>query len=75
MSTKTEEKVWTIEGIQALGARTDFKTACQIIGISRTKGSQMVNAGTPPFPILRLGRKIVVPVAPLLQLLQAEQVA
>lgn len=64
---KTRE--WTEADVKALGVRTDFETACNVLGFGRTKGSQMLQAGELPFQVLRIGRKIVVPTAQLRKLL------
>lgn len=61
---------WTPEEIRGLGARTDLRTACDVVGIGYTTGKAMARAGTLPFPIFRCGaHKYVVPVAGLLRLL------
>jgi len=41
--------------------------ACQLLGISRSAGYRAATAGD--LPILRLGRRIYVPTAPLLAML------
>jgi hypothetical protein len=63
-------KTWTADDVRALGARTDFTTACNVVGISRWTGATMRDAGKLPFPVLRLGRKQIVPVSALLKLLE-----
>lgn len=56
--------------MRALGVKTDLETACSIVlGIGRTRSYELERAGELPFPVLRTGRKIVVPTAPLLRLL------
>ena len=65
------EGVWTIEAIRALGATTDVRTAGAILGIGRTKAYEMARDGNFPVPVLRLGRRILVPTLPILTLLGA----
>jgi hypothetical protein len=43
-------------------------TACSILGISRAHGYELVRQNRFPVKVLRAGRRIVVPVAPLLQI-------
>lgn len=63
------QRVWTIEAIRALGATTDIQTAGAILGIGRTKAYEMVQEGNFPVPVLRIGRRIVVPTPSILTLL------
>ena len=63
--------VWTIEAIRALGATTDVQTAGAILGIGRTKAYEMVREGNFPVPVLRIGRRVVVPTPTILTLLGA----
>ena len=68
-ATRSTKGVWTIEAIRALGATTDVQTAGAILGIGRTKAYEMVREGNFPVPVLRLGRRIVVPLSTILTLL------
>lgn len=43
--------------------------ACELLGCSTDTGYEMVRAGTFPSRVLRLGRKIRIPTAPLLDIL------
>lgn len=64
-------RVWTADDVRALGARTDLATACAaVLGIGKTKAWEAYHAGELPFPVIRCGRRVVVPVAPLLELLR-----
>jgi predicted DNA-binding transcriptional regulator AlpA len=47
----------------------DLVDAARLLGIGRTLAYEMVREGTWPTPIIRAGRKIRVPSAPLLALL------
>lgn len=62
-------RVWTEEGIRALGASTNLVTAAAILGIGRTTAHTLVRAGAFPVPVIRVGRRYRVPVAPILRLL------
>ncbi len=66
-------KRWTVEDVRALGVRTDLRTACAVTGIGTTAGYEMARSGDLPFPVLRLGRKYVVPVAGLLAALGIDE--
>jgi hypothetical protein len=63
--------VWTIEAIRALGATTDVQTTGAILGVGRTKAYEMVREGNLPVPVLRMGRRILVPTPSILTLLGA----
>lgn len=66
-------RAWTTEEIRALGVRTDLVTACAIVyGVGRTRAWQMFHGGELAFPAIRVGRRVVVPVRPLLQLLHLD---
>jgi Helix-turn-helix domain len=57
-------KVWTSDEVRALGVRTDVETAGSILGLSRTQAYEAIKRGD--IPHFKVGRRIVVPVAPLL---------
>jgi hypothetical protein len=65
--------VWTVERIRALGATTTLPTAAAILGIGRTLAYELVAAGQFPTPVVRAGTRVIVPVAPLLRLLHADE--
>ena len=62
---------WTIDAVRALGTTTDVQTAGAILGIGRTKAYELAKVGTFPVAILRVGRRYLVPVLPLLDALGA----
>ncbi|HEX5496889.1 MAG TPA: hypothetical protein VFX70_20195 [Mycobacteriales bacterium] len=64
-----QRRVWSVAEVRALGVRTDLVTAGQVLGIGRTVAHQLARRGDFPVPVLRVGHKYVVPVAPLLELL------
>ena len=63
------EKRWTAAQVRALGVRTDIRTAGEIFGLSATQAYEAAKAERLPFPVLRVGVRYIVPVAPILQLL------
>jgi hypothetical protein len=66
----TEPQVWTAERVRSLGVRTDVPTAGQIItGWGVAESYRAVARGDFPVPVLRVGRRLIVPVAPILKLL------
>lgn len=65
--------VWTEERIRALGVRTDGVTACEIVyGIAKAGAYQRLRAGEVDFPVLRRGRRYIVPTKAILVLLGLE---
>jgi hypothetical protein len=59
----------SLETVAGLPPTVDLMTAAQILGIGRTAAYALVRAGRWPTPIVRAGRLIRVPTAPLLDLL------
>ena len=55
--------------LTTLGPVLDLVTAAELLGIGRTASYQLVRENQFPVPVLRIGRLIRVPTAPLLQLL------
>lgn len=66
-------RVWSVEQVRALGVRTDLVTAGQVLGIGRTVAYDLARRGEFPVPVVRVGRKYLVPVAALLELLRVSQ--
>ena len=60
------EQVWTDERIRALGAVTDVPTAAAIFNISRSTAYELVQLHAFPVPVLRIGSRYRVPVAPII---------
>ena len=61
---------WTEEEVRELGVRTDVPTAGEIVaGWSRDDSYRAVKRGDFPVPVVRCGRRLIVPVAPILRLL------
>src|SRR5690349_4588934 len=65
------EPVWTPEAVRQLGMTTDVTTAAQILGIGRTLAFDLLKQDKFPVRVLRIGRRVVVPVPDLLRLLGA----
>lgn len=61
---------FTAEEIRALGVRMHAVTACQIVyDVGRTRAYEMLRDGDHDLPVLRSGRKYVVPTSAVLRLL------
>jgi predicted DNA-binding transcriptional regulator AlpA len=58
----------TVEQMLSLPPVVDVLTAAAILGIGRTAAYELIRSGHWPTPILRLGKLIRVPSAPLLDL-------
>jgi predicted DNA-binding transcriptional regulator AlpA len=58
----------TVEQMLSLPPVVDVLTAAAILGIGRTAAYELIRSGQWPTPILRLGKLIRVPSAPLLDL-------
>lgn len=71
-TTANPRTVWTVETVRQLGMTTDLETAASVIGIGRTLAYDLVRTGSFPIRLLRLGRRVVVPVPDLLKFLGAE---
>jgi hypothetical protein len=73
MTTEQQQHTWTAADIFALGVRTDVPTAGEIIaGWGPSESYKAAARGDFPVPVLRVGRRLVVPVAPIAQLLGIE---
>jgi len=59
----------TREELLALPPVVDLPTAAGVLGISRSRAYELVRDDDWPTPVLRCGRMIRVPTAPLLELL------
>jgi hypothetical protein len=64
----TTRRKWTRRQLDALGVVTDLKTLGSVFGMSETSAREAHKAGTLPEPIvvLRVGRRLIVPVAGIL---------
>jgi hypothetical protein len=68
-ATWSSEATWSPEAVRALGVRTDVSTAGSIFGLSRTQSYEALKRGDFPVGVIKVGRRIVVPTAPILMLL------
>ena len=66
---------WTRGQVLDLGVRTDLVTAGSVLGLSRPTTYELAKKGEFPVPVLRMGRKYVVPVAGLLAALGIDAAA
>jgi hypothetical protein len=71
---RTTEPTLTREDLLALPAVVDLSTAAAVLGIGRTCAYELVRTGEWPTMVLRIGRLIRIPTAPLLDLLAVERV-
>jgi hypothetical protein len=67
--SKKPGTVWTVGAIRELGSITTIETTGAILGIGRTKSYELARTGSFPVPVIRVGRRYLVPVPPLLALL------
>lgn len=66
----SDQRQWTAEKVRALGLTTDLVTAYKIVfGGGKNQAWAAFHAGNLPFPALKCGRRVRVPVASLLELL------
>ncbi|SFA38172.1 hypothetical protein SAMN05444374_10181 [Rhodococcoides kroppenstedtii] len=66
---------WTVQQVRNLGIQTDIPTASSVLGLGVTTGYQLAKRGEFPVPVLRIGRKYIVPVAGLLRAMGIEDPA
>lgn len=64
-----DARVWTPEAVRQLGMTTDIETAAAILGIGRTLAFELARTGEFPVRLLRLRRRILIPVSDLLRYL------
>jgi predicted DNA-binding transcriptional regulator AlpA len=65
----TTASTLSLNEIQALPAVLDVPTAGRLLGLGRAAAYELARRGEFPTPVLRLGRQLRVPTAPLLQAL------
>ena len=59
----------TRDDLLALPPVVDVPTAAEVLGVGRSSAYELVRTGQWPTPVLRLGRLVRVPSAPLLELI------
>ena len=69
-STKPQ-RVPTLDEIRTWPATVDVPTAGSAFGLGRSTSYDHARAGTLPVPVLHLGKRLVVPTARILALLEA----
>lgn len=67
-----DRRVWTVQAVRDLGVTTDVETAGAVRGVGRSKAYELAKIGEFPVRAVRIGRRYVVPVAAILQLLDIE---
>lgn len=66
----TSRRSWTEDEVRALGVRCTVPQAGEILaGLSETQSYELHKRGGFPVPVLQVGRRLVVPVRPVLELL------
>lgn len=63
-------RLWTEDAIRALGMVTDLPTAASIFGLGRALAYELAKNDQFPVPVIRVGTRYRVPVAPILAALQ-----
>lgn len=63
----------TAEQIRTLPTVVDVPTAAAILGVGRTAAYELIRTNRWPTPVLRMGKLIRVPTAPLLTLVGVER--
>ena len=63
------------DDFRALPPVLDVPTAGRLLGLGRSAAYDLILAGAWPTPVLRLGRRLRIPTAPLLALLGLPQIA
>lgn len=63
----------TVEKAASIPIVVDVPTAAAILGIGRTAAYELIRLGKWPTPVLRLGKLIRIPSAPLLELVQVQR--
>ena len=61
--------VWSVDAVRSLGLTISVEVAASILGISRTKAYALAKDGDFPVKLVRVGRRYLVPVPALLDLL------
>jgi len=59
--------------VGALGPTVDVQSAARLLGIGRTTAYQLASRNALPVPVVRIGRSLRIPSAPLLALLGLAQ--
>jgi excisionase family DNA binding protein len=65
----------TRDELLALPTLIDVTTAATVLGVGRSLAYELVRTGRWPTPVLRMGRLVKIPTAPLLRLLEQPDAA
>lgn len=65
----------TRDELLALPTLIDVTTAATVLGVGRSLAYELVRTGQWPTPVLRMGRLVKIPTAPLLRLLEQPDAA
>jgi excisionase family DNA binding protein len=65
MTTRSASAM-TMAEVAALPTALDVETAARLLGVGRTCAYELVRTGRWPTPVLRVGRAVRIPTAPLL---------
>jgi hypothetical protein len=66
-------KPWTAVQVRRLGVRTTVPVAGEILaGLGKDESYRAVKRGDFPVPVLKVGRHLIVPVAPILEFLRLD---
>jgi hypothetical protein len=68
---QADARIWTVEAVRRLGMTTDIDTAAAILGIGRTLAFELAKTDRFPVRLVRLGRRVLVPIPELLRFLGA----
>lgn len=60
----------TRDELLALPTLIDVTTAATVLGVGRSLAYELIRTGQWPTPVLRMGRLVKIPTAPLLRLLE-----
>jgi hypothetical protein len=64
-------RVWSPDEVRALGVRTDVATAGEILGgLCRSEAYELAKRGDFPVPVIKVGRRLIVPTAPIIALIR-----
>lgn len=69
---RRDPQVWTPAAVRRLGMTTDVETAAHVLGIGRTLAYELVKRDQFPVRLLRLGRRVLIPVSDLMAYLGQE---
>jgi hypothetical protein len=67
----TRATPWNVDAGRGLGMTTDVETAAQTLGIGRSLAYELMRKDEFPVRLIRLHRRVLIPIADLLKLLGA----